>query len=116
MNPFLGFHEAFLGGADGFKVFTKLFTVAFGKPDLEVACFTQHVVEDAFAATDLAQNLGLVRRPSSAKSLAKASPMLFSAGTMLPPSVQPKSLAPALNAQRVKTRELAERGGDILVQ
>lgn len=41
---------------------------------------------------------GRLAAPSSAKSLAKASPMLFSAGTMLPPSVQPKSLAPALNA------------------
>ena len=28
--------------------------------------------------------------------------MLFSAGTMLPPSVQPKSFAPALNASESK--------------
>jgi hypothetical protein len=62
VNPFLGLGEAFLGRADRFKVFTELLAVALGKSTFQVASFLQHMIEDALSATDLAQNLGLVRR------------------------------------------------------
>ena len=116
MHPFFRLDEAFLGGSDRLEILVQLVLIAFGEPRLQVARFPQHVVENAFAATDLAEDLGFVGRAVLRKELGESVADVLLRRHQAAAVGPAKVVGPGAQCKRVKAGVLAERGGDVLIE